>query len=213
MRGFSPSLTTIYMFKIICVTNRALCKEDFLTRIKKLCEAGVDGIILREKDLSLAEYTALANSVLEVCRRYKVPCILHNFEESAIALNLPEIHMPLGSFRALPEWKKSLFEVIGVSCHSVEDALAAERMGASYLIAGHVFETDCKRGVPARGLDFLTQVVEETYIPVYAIGGITPENVQEVKNIGAAGLAGVCIMSSAMTCEDPQDYIRRLKGL
>lgn len=201
------------MFKVLCVTNRALCREDFLTRIEKLCKAGADGIVLREKDLSIDEYTSLAESVFAVCGRYGVPCILHNFIESALALDVHAIHLPLERFRALPEWKKSLFEVIGVSCHSVEDALAAERMGASYLIAGHVFETDCKRGVPARGLDFLRDVVEETYIPVYAIGGITPENVQEVKNIGAAGLAGVCIMSSAMTCEDPQDYIRRLKGL
>ena len=201
------------MFKILCVTNRALCKEDFLTRIEKLCKAGADGIILREKDLSVAEYTSLAESVLSICGRYGVPCTLHYVVESALSLNVPAIHLPLERFRALSEWKKSLFETIGVSCHSVEDALAAERLGASYLIAGHVFETDCKRGVPARGLDFLTQVVDETYIPVYAIGGVAPENIQKVKNVEAIGLAGACIMSSAMTCEDPQDYIRRLKGL
>ena len=203
----------ISMFKILCVTNRALCKEDFLTRIEKLCRAGVDGIILREKDLSVTEYTALAESVLAVCGRYGVPCILHSFVESALALNVKAIHLPLGRFRGLSDWKKSMFEVIGVSCHSVEDAVEAERLGATCIIAGHIFETDCKPGLPARGLDFLESVVEETYIPVYAIGGITPENVQKVKNVEAIGLAGVCIMSSAMTCEDPKEYIQRLKGL
>lgn len=198
------------MFKIICVTNRNLCKEDFLTRIEKLCNAGIDGIILREKDLSLTEYTALAKSVLAICERYGVPCVLHTFVESALSLNQPVIHLPLERFRGLSDWKKSAFEMFGVSCHSVEDALAAEKLGASYLVAGHVFETDCKPGVPARGLDFIRRVSEETYIPVYAIGGITPENVRELKKIGI-GLLGACIMSSAMTCEDPDDLIRRLK--
>ena len=198
------------MFKIICVTNRLLCKEDFLTRIEKLCMAGVDTVILREKDLTPEEYTALAESVLPICKKYNVKCYLHYFVESAIALNVHSIHLPLGIFRALPEWKKRAFETVGVSCHSVEDAVEADRMGATYLMAGHVFETDCKRDLPPRGLEFLHEVCEETYVPVYAIGGITPENIQEVKKAGAIG---ACIMSSAMTCEDPKDYIRRLKGI
>ena len=57
-----------------------------------------------------------------------------------------------------PEDAKAYFEEIGVSCHSLEDALEAQQLGATYLTAGHIFETDCKKGLPGRGLDFLTSV-------------------------------------------------------
>lgn len=64
------------------------------------------------------------------------------------------------------------FNVIGTSVHSVEDAIKAEQLGATYMTAGHIFATDCKKGLPPRGLDFLKNVCDAVLIPVYAIGGI-----------------------------------------
>ena len=77
-------------------------------------------------------------------------------------------------------------------------------MGCTYITAGHVFDTDCKEGLPGRGLAFLKQVCESVKTPVYAIGGIDPENYKEVM---AAGAAGVCVMSGAMVCEAPGRYL------
>ena len=68
--------------------------------------------------------------------------------------------------------------------------------------------TDCKKGLEGRGLGFLRDVVEAVSIPVYAIGGITPENINDVRNIGASG---ACIMSSSMTCKSPKDLIMAFK--
>ena len=61
---------------------------------------------------------------------------------------------------------------LGISIHSVEEAKEAEQLGASYLTAGHIYATDCKRGLPPRGLGFLKEVCREVSIPVYGIGGI-----------------------------------------
>lgn len=69
-------------------------------------------------------------------------------------------------------------------------------MGADYVIAGHVFKTDCKRGQPGRGLDFIQSVSECIHIPVYGMGGICQENAEAVIYAGAAG---VCAMSGFMT--------------
>ena len=67
------------MCKIICVTNRKLCDEDFLVRIGKIAESQPDMIILREKDLSAEEYTVLAEKVMKICAEHNVRCILHSF--------------------------------------------------------------------------------------------------------------------------------------
>jgi thiamine-phosphate pyrophosphorylase len=71
--------------------------------------------------------------------------------------------------------------MIAVSVHSKDEAIKACSLGASFLIAGHIFETDCKKGVVPRGLIFLKEIVNTVKIPVFSIGGITLLNVPEVK--------------------------------
>ncbi len=170
----------------VAVTNRHLCEGDFLARIK--CLIDFDMVILREKDLSEAEYLSLAQQVIGLHDNV----ILHSYVEVAHKLDYPKIHLPFDLFRIS---NLSFFEVVGVSVHSLEEACAAEQGGASYLIYGHVFQTDCKKGVPARGLKELADICKKVNIPVFAIGGISESNEEEVR---AVGVAGVCSMSSAM---------------
>ena len=104
--------------------------------------------------------------------------------------------------------KRQSFRVLGASCHSVEDAVLAEKLGCTYITAGHIFDTDCKKGLPGRGLDFLKNVCAGVSVPVYAIGGISPANISKVRETGAAG---ACVMSGLMVCEDPEDYLQEFK--
>ena len=194
----------IFMSDIICVTNRNLCKEDFLKRIEKIAVAHPAGIILREKDLTKEEYRNLAKQVLQICEKHQVSCILHSFTDEAIELSAEAVHIPLSILREMTEEQRSRFKVLGASCHSLEEALEAERLGCTYIIAGHIFATDCKKGLPGRGLDFLKSICENVSIPVYAIGGINGENIADVRNAGAKG---ACVMSGFMQCEDVETYL------
>lgn len=187
------------MCEILCVTNRRLCQADFLTRVAQIARCGVSGIVLREKDLPEADYRALAKRVLSICDREGIPCILHRFVAVALSLDCDRIHLPLARFRELRASEKARFSVIGVSVHAPEEALEAQALGATYLTAGHVFATDCKRGVPPRGLPFLRSVCAAVQIPVYAIGGVNPTNLPD---IAQTGTRGACIMSGFMTCEE-----------
>jgi thiamine-phosphate pyrophosphorylase len=81
----------------------------------------------------------------------------------------------------------------------VEESVQAAQWGAHGLIAGHIFATDCKKGVPPRGLDFLQQVCNAVTLPVYAIGGISVKTYPLVQQSNAAG---VCVMSQAMEQEN-----------
>ena len=192
------------------MTNRLLCREDFLERIDKIAKAQPKGIILREKDLPESEYKSLAKAVLEICGRYGTTCILHSFAQTAEELNAKALHLPLYRLRELPSNKISGFTRLGVSCHSAEEAKEAQKLGCTYITAGHVFDTDCKKGLPGRGVDFLKQVCDSVSLPVYAIGGINAENAAQAINAGAKG---VCVMSGAMTCSDPQEYLERFREI
>jgi len=196
------------MSDILCVTNRNLCREDLLTRIRRIAACRPAGIILREKDMSEAEYRALAGQVMSICAGYGVRCILHSFVEAAIDLHADAIHLPLHILRGMTGEQKARFKMIGASCHSVEDALEAQALGCSYITAGHVFETDCKKGLPGRGLTFLRNVCAAVGIPVYGIGGIDAENIAEVRKAGASG---ACLMSSLMVSDDVPGLMKAME--
>jgi thiamine-phosphate pyrophosphorylase len=189
---------------IIAVTNRLLCQGDFLERLKQIAQCRPHSIILREKDLSPAEYELLAAECLPICSRYNVPLVINSHLDVARKLKVLRIHLPLDTFLKHRD-ELAGFQQTGVSVHSVEEAKSAEDLGAGYLIAGHIFPTDCKKGVPPRGLEFLQEVCAAVSIPVFAIGGITQFNVREVLKAGAAG---ICVMSQLMTCENPGNVMR-----
>ena len=84
---------------------------------------------------------------------------------------------------------------IGTSVHSVEDAIFAELHGADYITAGHIFATDCKKGLPGRGIEWLNSICNAVSIPVYAIGGISDANVSMLSD---CNIAGYCMMSASM---------------
>lgn len=186
---------------VIYVTNRRLCHDDFLVRIDKLASGKPDGIILREKDLSPADYEALTIKIKEICKKHGVPLIINQNVVVALRLRVPGIGLSMENLRKYQNELQG-FTHIGASVHSVDEAVEAQRLGATYLIAGHIFSTDCKKGVPPRGLSFLNEVCNKVSLPVFAIGGITEDNVNRVRS---AGTKGICIMSEAMTTESPEE--------
>lgn len=196
------------MFKLLCVTNRHLCRGDFLKRVEALAAAGAWGILLREKDLSPEDYRTLARQVQGICQKYGTMCVLHNFASVALELQAEAFHAPLAVLRQIGEAERRAFPTLGASCHSVEDAREAQALGCTYLTAGHIFDTDSKKGLPGRGLDFLRAVCTCVDIPAYAIGGIGEENLAAVRQAGAAG---ACLMSGPMTWADVETHWKRLQ--
>lgn len=179
-------------FEIIAVTARHLCPRPLWEQIPRIREAGITRVILREKDLSPDAYTALAEKVLRTCGECGVTLVIHNFPETARTLGVQNLHIPLTllSFELCRE-----FETIGTSVHSIEQLQTAEQLGADYVTAGHIFATDCKKGLPPRGTEFLSDICSRAKLPVYAIGGITSDRILELRQTGAIG---ACIMSGAM---------------
>ena len=198
----------IFMSDIFCVTNRALCEENFLVRLERIAKVHPAGIILREKDLPEEEYEALARQVLEICHANGVECILHTFVSVALRLGVDAIHLSLPVLRQMSAQEKKQFNVIGASCHSVEDALEAQQQGCSYITAGHIFTTDLQKGIGTSRFGVSTAGLPECEACRYtAFGGISKKNMPYVRSAGAAGGCGT---SEFMTCENPQQLVDEL---
>ena len=180
------------MSMLFVITSSKSCKEDFLTRIKRIASANPDRIILREKHLSQDDLLKLAIKCKEICDKYSVAFSVNSNIEVARKVNT-DIHLPYKLFVKNNENIKD-FSTIGVSVHSISEAETAEMLGASYLIAGHIFATDCKKGLKPRGLEYLSDISKAVKIPVLGIGGISLERLSSVLQTGAAG---ACVMRPA----------------
>ncbi|WP_343758234.1 thiamine phosphate synthase [Clostridium oceanicum] len=195
------------------MTNRKLIKEgDIQTVIRKAIDGGVDTVILREKDLSFDELYPIAYKLRQVIdNKNKTEgsnkkIIINSNIDVAKEINADGFHTNFENFIN----KNIEFNgLIGVSVHSLEEAVLAEKNGASYLLASHIYKTDCKKGLKPRGLDFIKSIRENTFIPLIGLGGINDENLEDVILKGADGIA---VMSYIMADENPFKSAQKLKN-
>ncbi|MCI8483675.1 MAG: thiamine phosphate synthase [Lachnospiraceae bacterium] len=160
-----------------------------------------DIVIVREKVMGEEKYLEFFETLWKRCgcgkeEKRGARMIPHTYLSAANQTGSSCIHLPLPLLRTYQkEGALSEIEKIGVSVHSQEEAKEAEQLGAAYLTAGHVFVTDCKKGLPPRGLEFLEKICDNVAVPVYAIGGIHPDHLSQIRQTKAAG---ACMMSEYM---------------
>lgn len=190
--------------QIIAISDKSACKGDFLKRIERLARAKVDALILREKEMRENDYYDLAKEVLKICKKHKLVCFLHTFDKVALKLGHRYFHCPLKILRAEPRVVR-YFHLIGTSVHSSDELLEAMEFGCNYAIFGHIFETLSKPFTPPKGLAELKSICKLSKIPIYAVGGINENNINEFANIG---VAGVCMKNALMQNANLKDYVR-----
>lgn len=192
--------------KIISISNRKLCTDDFLSRLESISNSGVESIYLREKDLPQKEYKSLAEKVLKICDNCDIYIVKYIYV--AKILNCDSVHLSFRDFISNYNDLKD-FKNISVSVHSVDEAIQSENLGATRLITGHIFPTDCKKNIAPRGLEYLKYICSNVNIPVYAIGGITPQNAYKTVQFGADG---ICVMSSLMQSNNIDTLVKSLES-
>lgn len=183
----------------IVITNRYLVQGDFLKQLEKVTKLHPHALILREKDLTDDAYESLAKKVFDLCKREDITFFLHTKIEIARKIGCQNIHLSIPVLKGLSETeKKALTEdfcEISISCHSMEDVEIAMVGGATQIILGTIFETECKKGVLGKGVEFVREICQKCPLPVYAIGGM---NLQRLPLVIDAGAAGCCMMSGFM---------------
>ncbi len=181
--------------RIIAITNRELTggEDGLLRRCRELLDLGVPAIMLREKDLPARVLLGLAEALREETRRRGAILIVNDRVDVALAAGADGIH--LGQ-RSLPAEAAGRIipggMLLGVSCHGVEELRAAENAGADYTMLAPVFDPASKPGErPALGLEGLRSVRSQATRPVLALGGVSAENAEAVREAGAHGVAGI----------------------
>lgn len=185
---------------LIAVTDSASCPRPLAEQIKrltKLTELRPQAVILRAKALDKAAYRTLALQAQQSCEAAGIALILHSDWQLASKLGIKKLHLPLALLRQISEYERAYFTWLSTSVHSVGEAQEAQALGATVLIAGHIYTTQCKAGLAPRGLGFLQNVCSAVNLPVYAIGGISFDASQHAE-LQANGARGACVMSAYM---------------
>ena len=201
-------------FKLYVITDRGLCAPRTLyDTIHDLLDVGVSAIQLREKDLTDAEYIRLAEPLCKLCHAYSAQLFINSRIEIAMEVGTNGLHLPgdSASIEKVIEQTNGCF-IIGSSVHTLTEAKQRETEGADFITYSPIYPTLSKPDYgPAVGVEGLQNITEGVNIPVFALGGITPERVSECLDAGAYGVA---VMSGVMSPENgvqqAKVYLQRL---
>jgi thiamine-phosphate pyrophosphorylase len=179
------------------ITDRRKLSGSLLDAIARNLAAGIEWIQIREKDLSARALFELVEAAGKLANAHGSKIIVNTRADVAIAARAAGVHLPSGSPPAR-FWRRPGF-LVGVSCHSVEDARQAETEGADYVVFGPVFPPLSKSaGLEPRGFECLARATAAVKIPVLALGGVTRENSAACISAGAAGIAGITIFQNPL---------------
>lgn len=195
------------------ITDRlALGPRPLLPLIVEAVRAGIDLVQVREKDLGTRELLELVTSALNAARGTATRIVVNDRLDVALAAGAAGVHLGTQSLpaRAARACVSEEF-LVGVSCHSLDEALAAESAGASYILLGPIFETFSKLAFgPPLGLAKLGEITARLKTPVLALGGITVERVRPCLEVGAVGVAGISIFQD---CPSLGERVRELRAM
>lgn len=202
MRKFNP--------KLYFITDSTAYEEDtFLFRVEEALRGGVTLLQLREKEKTTREYIALAEKVHDLTKKYRVPLIIDDRVDVALAVDAEGVHvgasdMPVSFARRLMGEHK----IVGATAKTVPWARAAYQEGADYLGVGAIYPTTTKVKTVLTSTETLAEICRAVPIPVNAIGGLHRDNLAILKGIP---IAGICVVSAIMKAECPRKATLELK--
>lgn len=197
---------------LYAVTDRAWTKEQSLyEQVEAALKGGVTCVQLREKELSEEEFLKEAIEISALCKKYNVPFIINDNVDIAIKCNADGVHVGQEDMEASKVREKLGKDmIIGVSAHTVEEALNAAKNGADYLGAGAMFSTSTKTDVNLLPKETLRAICEAVDIPVVAIGGINKNN---ISLLSGTKVDGVALVSAIFASTDIENECRLLRKL
>lgn len=196
--------------RLYFITDSTGCSEDeFLKRVEQALSGGVTMLQLREKEKTTRAYLALAERVRLLTKKYRVPLIIDDRADIALAVGAEGVHvgqsdLPVGMARRL----MGKDAIIGATAKTVEQAEEAYRQGADYLGVGAIYPTATKVKTVLTSLETLNRICHAVPIAVNAIGGLNPDRISVFKGIP---ISGICVVSAIMKAEDAKLAAMELK--
>lgn len=197
---------------LYAVTDRAwVGKQTLCEQVEAALKGGCTCVQLREKELSDAEFFEEAVKIHEICKHYGVPFIVNDNVDIAVKCHAEGIHVGQDDMKASCVRERVGDDmIIGVSAHTVEEAVEAVKNGADYLGAGAVFGSSTKQNAGTMKKETLRSICEAVDIPVVAIGGINGKNLKELSH---TGIDGVALVSAIFAADEIENTCRSLRNL
>lgn len=195
---------------LYAVTDRHWLKDETLeNQVEKALQGGATFLQLREKSLDDDIFLAEAKEIQKLCKKYQVPFVINDNVDIPLAIDADGVHVGQSDMEALDVRKRlGPDKIIGVSAQNVQQALLAQKHGADYLGVGAVFPTGSKDDAEDVSFETLKAICQAVDIPVIAIGGITKENVSELKG---SGICGIAVISAIFAQKDIKAATKELK--
>lgn len=197
-------------FSLYLITDRHATRLPLLKALKTALEAGVGAVQLREKDLPIRSILSLAGEVRALTSEFGARLFINDRVDAAVAVDADGVH--LGREGMPPHAAKKIVGgrmLIGVSTHSLAEAVEAETDGADFITFGPVFATPSKMKYgPPKGLNALAEVKRLVSIPVFGLGGISARNIRAVLDAGADGVG---MISAILSAEDIRSAVEEIK--
>ena len=193
------------------MTLYAVTDTTLMDQVKEALEGGITFLQLREKHLSKEEFIKEAREMKELSKEYKVPFVINDNIEVALAVDADGVHIGQDDM-SVEEARKLLGEdkIIGVSAHNVEEAIKAQKGGADYLGVGAVCATSTKKDANVVSKEEIKKICHTVEIPVVAIGGIKKEN---IKTLEGTDVDGVAVVSAIFAAKDIKKDTKQLRSL
>ncbi|MBR3785128.1 MAG: thiamine phosphate synthase [Firmicutes bacterium] len=197
---------------LYAVTDRAWVGEQSLyQQVEAALKGGATCVQLREKDLDEDAFLEEALELSTLCKQYGVPFFINDNVDIAIRCHADGIHVGQEDMEAAQVRQKVGDDmIIGVSVHSVEEALDAVRNGADCLGVGAMFSTSTKADADVLTMETLARICAAVDIPVVAIGGIGKDNIHQ---LAGTGVDGVALVSAIFSAEDIESECRLLRRM
>ena len=193
--------------KLYLVTDSGILKgRDFYKCIEDAIKAGVTMVQLREKNVDGKEFLEKAKKLRELTKKHNVSFIINDRVDIAQLVDADGVHVGQSDIDALSV-RKLIGEdkIIGVSARSVEEAKVAKEMGADYLGIGAMFSTSTKLDAKDVSFDTLNDMKNAVDLPFVLIGGISLDNVSELKKFNPDGYA---LVSGILGAEDIEKRVK-----
>ena len=195
---------------LYAVTDRSwLGGKTLYEEVEPAIQGGVTFVQLREKRLEETAFLKEAQEIQKLCKKYHVPFVINDNVEIAARIHADGVHIGQSDMEVKKARERLGNErIIGVSAQTVEQAVRAESDGADYLGVGAVFPTGSKADAVEVDHQTLREICRAAQIPVIAIGGITKDNVKELKD---SGICGIAVISAIFAEKDTKEAARSLK--
>ncbi|SFC98599.1 thiamine phosphate synthase [Ruminococcus albus] len=200
------------MMLLYAVTDRAWLGDMTLyQQVELALKGGVTCVQLREKELSDEDFLAEAIEISSLCKKYGVPFFINDNVDVAVKCKADGIHVGQEDMAAAKVRERVGDDMmIGVSVHTVDEALEAVAAGADCLGVGAMFSTSTKADASVLPMDTLRDICDAVDIPVVAIGGIGKGNIHKLKG---TNVDGVALVSAIFSAEDIESECRELRKL